>query len=33
MDQIKCYHKTCAECVKHGVMCTLCPLSFSQYLY
>ena len=21
MDHIKWYHKTCAECVKHGVMC------------
>ena len=24
MDHIKWYHKTCAECVKHGVMCELC---------
>ena len=24
MDHIKWYHKTCAECVKHRVMCTLC---------
>ena len=24
MDHIKWYHKTCAECVKHGVMCALC---------
>ena len=24
MDHIKWYHKTCAECVKHGVMYALC---------
>ena len=24
MDQIKWYHKNCAECVKHRVTCALC---------
>ena len=24
MDHIMWYHKTCTECVKHGVMCALC---------
>ena len=24
MDHMKWYHKTCAECVKHGVVCALC---------
>ena len=24
MDHIKLYHETCAECVKHGVICALC---------
>ena len=24
MDHMKWYHKTSAECVKHGVMCVLC---------
>ena len=24
MDHIKWHHKTCAECVKHGVLCALC---------